>query len=401
MSRSFAGYRRAHGRAGVRNKVLLLPVDRYSNQVAWTIDQTVAGLARFICPGDMGRHANDRERLFRIMLGLMRNPNVAAVVMIAVRGDFNYAETRAQRLIDAASSCGKPVELVTIDGEGGVGKATLAGERIARQLVRAASAQPREEVPLGDLSVGIKCGVSDGTSGISGNPALGSAMDRLIGEQGTVIFSETTEIIGAEHLLAERARDDTTRRRVLEMAGRVEAAARAVGEDIRSINPIPSNIKAGISTLEEKSLGAIAKGGTAPLSGALDHGVPPDAPGLYFMDGWMASNSLPVALAAAGAQIVVLQSGGGDLPFDPPVPVTNPALVAPTLFMSGNPQLAAKMRVGLDFDASDVLTGQRTLAQIGDALLDAFVATAAGQLTWGETQKYVETQEIWFDGPFF
>jgi altronate dehydratase large subunit len=401
MAATFLGYARDTGRAGVRNKVLLLPIDRYSNQVAWTIDQTVAGLSRFTCPGDMGRHARDRDRLFRIMLGLIRNPNVASVLMITVRADFNYPETRAQRLLDAAADCGKPIELVTIDGEGGVGHATLAGERIARQLARAASAQPRVEAPLGDLSVGIKCGVSDGTSGISGNPALGSAMDRLVAAQGTVIFSETTEIIGAEHLLAARAGDEETGRRVLAMAGRVEAAARAVGEDIRSINPIPSNIKAGITTLEEKSLGAIAKGGTTTLRGALDHGVAPDAPGLYFMDGWMAANSLPVALAAAGAQIIVLQSGGGDMPFDPPVPVINPALISPTMFMSGNPQLAAKMPVGLDFDASDVLTGTRSLAEIGDALLDAFVATASGRLTWGETQKYVEVQELWFDGPFF
>lgn len=401
MRDTFLGYARSRGRAGVRNKVLLLPIDRYANQVAWNIEQTVAGVSRFVCPGDMGRHAQDRERLYALMRGIALNPNVASIVLLSVRADFNYPETRAQRLLDAIGASGKPVEALYLHDAGGVGAATVQGERIARRLVRQASAQPRVEVPLGDITIGIKCGVSDGTSGISGNPALGAAMDRLVERDGTVIFSETTEIIGAEHLLAERAADADTRARVLAMAGRVEAQARAVGEDIRSINPIPSNIKAGISTLEEKSLGAIAKGGTSPLRGALDHGCAPEGRGLYFMDGWMASHSLPAALASAGAQIVVLQSGGGDLPFDPPVPVVNAALVAPMFFMSGNPQLAAKMPIGLDFDAQALLTGARSLAGVGEDLLDALADTASGQLTWGETQRYVEAQELWFDGPFF
>lgn len=401
MRDSFLGFERSVGRAGVRNKVLLLPIDRYSNQVAWNIDQTVVGLSRFVCPGDMGRHAADRERLFNIMRGLILNPNVCSVLIITVRSDFNYPETQLSRLQDAVASFGKTVEYLTIHDEGGVGLATLRGERIARSLVRKAAAQPRREVAVGNLSIGIKCGVSDGTSGISGNPALGSAMDFLVERGGTVIFSETTEIIGAENLLADRAADPDTRRRLLEMVARTEAAAKSIGEDIRSINPIPSNIKAGITTLEEKSLGAIAKGGTSPLRGALEHGCAPDQSGLFFMDGWMAGNSLPIALAAAGSQITVLQSGGGDLPNDPPMSVVNPALVSPNFFMSGNPKMAEKSKVGLDFDSSGVLLGTHTLPQIGEELLDVFCNIASGELTWGETQKFTESLEIWFDGPFF
>jgi len=401
MVESFHGYRRARGRAGIRNKVLLLPIDRYSNQLAWNIDQTVAGLTRFTCPGDMGRHASDRERLFHVMRGLAQNPNVAAVLLIGVREDFNYPETRAQRMLDALDDCGKPVETLFISHAGGMGLAGIQGERIARRLLRHVGRQQRQEVPVGDLCIGIKCGISDGTSGISGNPALGSAMDLLVSRQGTVMFSETTEIIGAEQLLAERARDASTRDRLLEMVARTERQACAVGEDIRSINPIPSNIKAGITTLEEKSLGAIAKGGTTALCGALEHAHAPEEPGLYFMDGWMAGNSLPLGLAAAGAQITILQSGGGDMPDDPPLSVVNPGLVSPNFFMSGNPNLAAKLEVGLDFDSSGVLLGTHTLAEIGEAILAELAAVASGQPTWGETQKFMETQEVWFDGPFF
>lgn len=401
MTRFFKGYRRETGRSGVRNKVLILPVDRYSNQVSWAVANTVAGVTLFQNPGDMGRHGKDRERLYRVMLGMVRNPNVHSVVMIGVRKDFNYPETRATRLLEELQGAGKKIEFVEVASDGGMGLATLKAQKIARQLVREAALQQREDIPLSELLIGIKCGISDGTSGISGNPALGQAMDRLVEAGGSVIISETTEVIGAEHILAERAVDEETRQRLLAMVAKTEAQARSVGEDIRSINPIPSNIKAGITTLEEKSLGAIAKGGTTALQGALDYGHQPEGRGLYFMDSWMAGNSLMPGLAAAGSQITIFQSGGGDMPFDPPVPAIDPGVVAPLFFMTGNPGLAAKLDIGVDFDSSSVLTNPKGLAEIGDQILDELVLTANGQLTWGETINYKEGIEVWFDGPFF
>ena len=401
MTRFFKGYRRETGRSGVRNKVLILPVDRYSNQVSWAVANTVAGVTLFQNPGDMGRHGKDRERLYRVMLGMARNANVHSVVLIGVRKDFNYPETRATRLLEELQGAGKKIEFVEVASDGGMGLATLKAQKIARQLVREAALQQREDIPLSELLIGIKCGISDGTSGISGNPALGQAMDRLVEAGGSVIISETTEVIGAEHILAERAVDEETRQRLLAMVAKTEAQARSVGEDIRSINPIPSNIKAGITTLEEKSLGAIAKGGTTALQGALDYGHQPEGNGLYFMDSWMAGNSLMPGLAAAGSQITIFQSGGGDMPFDPPVPAIDPGVVAPLFFMTGNPGLAAKLDIGVDFDSSSVLTNPRGLAEIGDQILDELVLTANGQLTWGETINYKEGIEVWFDGPFF
>jgi len=397
----FLGFPRPRGRAGIRNKVLLLPIDRYSNQIAWQIERVVAGLTVFPCPGDMGRHGSDRERLFRLTRGIATHPNVGAVVLIGVKADFNYPEMRAARLLDAIAASGRPWAEVMVDTAGGMGQAALLGQQRARELLRRVSSQPRLPVPLGELAVGIKCGVSDGTSGISGNPALGAAMDRLVAAGGAVLFSETTEIIGAEHLLAERATTPATAARLLAMAARCEARAAGIGEDIRSINPIPSNIKAGISTLEEKSLGAIAKGGSTPLVAALDHGEPLTGPGLHFMDGWMATNSLLPALTASGCQLVVFQSGGGDLPDDPPIPAVNAGVVAPLFFMTGNPLVAAKARLGVDFDSSAVLTGEQDLATVGGRLLAALATTAAGQLTWGETLAYQENLEPWFDGPVF
>ncbi|AFQ51074.1 UxaA family hydrolase [Burkholderia cepacia] len=397
----FWGYERESGGAGVRNKVLILPMDRFSNQIAWAVENVVAGVARFITPGDMGKHSKDRDRLFRVVAGLACNPNVHSVLLIGVRADFNYPETRLARVVEFLEQRGKRFEVVMASEHGGMGQATLTAQKIARKMVREAALQRRVPVPLSNLTIGIKCGISDGTSGIAGNPALGAAMDCLVDAGGTVIFSETTEIIGAEAILAERAVDDETRRRILDMVARTEAQARSVGEDIRSINPIPSNIRAGISTLEEKSLGAIAKGGTSTLQGALEYATQPRGNGLHFMDGWMAAHTLIPGLAAAGAQITVFQSGGGDMPFDPPVPAVNPGVVAPTFFMSGNPNLAEKLEIGLDFNSSAVLTGERTLPEIGAEILHALIETASGRLTWGETTNFKDATEVWFDGPFF
>lgn len=402
MTEQFLGYQREDGSFGIRNKVLLLPLDRYSNQIAWQINNAVAGLTVLECPGDLGRHSRDRERLFRVMSGIGTNPNVHSVLLIGVKPAYNYPETRADRVAAAIEATSRRVETVMISDAGGMQRAVAEGQQIARALLWQASRQQRERAPLSALTIGIKCGISDGTSAISGNPALGSAMDSLLAAGGSVIFSETTEIIGAEHILAQRTSLPELRERLLAMVKRAEDLAAAVGEDIRSINPIPSNLKAGISTLEEKSLGALQKvGSNAALAGVLAHAEKPKRAGLHFMDGWMAGNSLLPALAAAGAQIVVFQSGGNDMPFDPPMPAINAGRVAPVYFMTGNPSLAANIPVGLDFDSSGVLAGEKTLPQIGAEILASLTAVASGGLTWGETSAYQENLEIWFDGPFF
>lgn len=401
MHDSFLGYERPVGRAGIRNHVLLLPIDRYANETAWTIAQSVKNVRRFVCPGDMGRTAPDRQRLADVMRGIACNPNVGAVVLIGVDADFNYPETHSQLIIDAVAAAQKPIVPLFMAEAGGVAQTVTEGIRQCRLLARDLGRQPRKDVPLGDLSIGIKCGTSDGTSGVSGNPSLGAAMDLLVARDGTAIFSETTEIVGAEDVLAARCADQATAQRILEMAQRIEAQSFAVGEDLRSINPIPANIKAGISTLAEKSLGAISKGGTTPLQGALEYAEAPLGRGLYFMDGWMASNSLPMALAAAGAQITVLQSGGANLPMDPPLAATTPGLVSPNFYMSGNPEFVTKLTAGLDFDASGVLTRSESLTAIGEQLMHEFVSVASGMPTFGETLAYEEEKEIWFDGPAF
>ena len=202
------------------------------------------------------------------------------------------------------------------------------------------------------MTLGVKCGTSDATSGIAGNPCVGAAFDRVVEAGGTAFFSETTEIIGAEDLVAARARTPEVAKAILDAAQHWEDKAKSTGEDIREINPIPANIAAGISTLEEKSLGAIAKSGHAPIEGVLKYAERPNGHGLYFVDSWMSSLSLPLCFTACGAAIVIYQMGGGAMPQYPMMPAINPTVVSPFLYVTGNAQAYSRSPDNFDFDSS-------------------------------------------------
>jgi altronate dehydratase large subunit len=397
----FLGYPRSVGKAGIRNTVLILPITRFANQVAWQISQLVTGVTVWQNPGELGRHQGDRERLRRVMIGLASNPNTYGIVICGVRADFGYPENKLNALLPILEATGKPIEIVMIENEGGVHQATARGVDMARELVFQASQVRTCPVPTSELTIGLKCGHSDATSGMAGNPVLGRAVDLLIGQGGTVIFSETTEVIGAEHILSDRATSSDVSKRFLEMVHHTEEQARAVGQDIRSINPIPSNIAAGITTLEEKSLGAVVKTGTTPLNGVVEYAGIPAGNGLWFMDGWMSSYSLPMSLAAAGAQLVIYQFGGQDLPEGAPMPAINTGVVSPLFFTTGNPNTAKNARHGVDYNASGVLLGTATLEQAGKELYERIVAVSSGDLVRGETLSFKDPLEIYFDGPVF
>ena len=259
----------------------------------------------------------------------------------------------------------------------------------------------REAAPLSKLTIGMKCGDSDATSGLAGNPALGRAVDRLIDAGGTALFSETLELIGAEQTLVQRAKTPEVARRLLRLIAKWEARAASIGEDIRTINPIPENIAAGITTLEEKSLGAVEKTGTRELSGVLDYCERPGEPGLWLMDAWMSSYSLLPSFAAAGAQIVLYQLGGNELPpEDAPLSAVDPGLVAPLLTISGNPRTAKAAGDYLDVSTGGVLLGTETLDAAGEHILEEIVRAANGRATRGETMRYPEPFEVFFEGPF-
>lgn len=397
----FWGYYRPDGSVGVRNHVLILPATRNVNYICHRIALAVPGVTTFYTTGEYGRTGGDRKRLARFLTGIARNPNVANVLLIGMPHGYGYPEFQTDALAAEIARSGKRLEILNVDRCGGLEGTVVQGIRLARELVREATAMRREAAPLSKLTIGMKCGDSDATSGLAGNPALGRAVDRLIDAGGTALFSETLELIGAEQTLVQRAKTPEVAQRLLRLIADWEARAASIGEDIRTINPIPENIAAGITTLEEKSLGAVEKTGTRELSGVLDYCERPGAPGLWLMDAWMSSYSLLPSFAAAGAQIVLYQLGGNELPpEDAPLSAVDPGLVAPLLTISGNPRTAKAAGDYLDVSTGGVLLGTETLDAAGEHILEEIVRTASGRAARGETMRYPEPFEVFFEGPF-
>ena len=397
----FWGYYRPDGSVGVRNHVLILPATRNVNYICHRIALAVPGVTTFYTTGEYGRTGGDRKRLARFLTGIARNPNVANVLLIGMPHGYGYPEFQTDALAAEIAKSGTRLEILNVDRCGGLEGTVVQGIRLARELVREATAMRREPAPLSKLTIGMKCGDSDATSGLAGNPALGRAVDRLIDAGGTALFSETLELIGAEQTLVQRAKTPEVVQRLLRLIADWEARAASIGEDIRTINPIPENIAAGITTLEEKSLGAVEKTGTRELSGVLDYCERPGAPGLWLMDAWMSSYSLLPSFAAAGAQIVLYQLGGNELPpEDAPLSANDPGLVAPLLTISGNPRTAKAAGDYLDVSTGGVLLGTETLDAAGEHILGEIVRAANGRATRGETMRYPEPFEVFFEGPF-
>lgn len=397
----FWGYSRPDGSVGVRNHVLILPATRNVNYICHRIALAVPGVTTFYTTGEYGRTGGDRKRLARFLTGIARNPNVANVLLIGMPHGYGYPEFQTDALAAEIAKSGTRLEILNVDRCGGLEGTVVQGIRLARELVREATAMRREAAPLSKLTIGMKCGDSDATSGLAGNPALGRAVDRLIDAGGTALFSETLELIGAEQTLVQRAKTPEVAQRLLRLIAKWEARAASIGEDIRTINPIPENIAAGITTLEEKSLGAVEKTGTRELSGVLDYCERPGEPGLWLMDAWMSSYSLLPSFAAAGAQIVLYQLGGNELPpEDAPLSAVDPGLVAPLLTISGNPRTAKAAGDYLDVSTGGVLLGTETLDAAGERILEEIVRAANGRATRGETMRYPEPFEVFFEGPF-
>lgn len=243
---SFLGYVRPDGSVGTRNYVLVIPQGFISSKIC----DFVTGTKSLITPDHgSGRTAKDRETIARVLTGLGRNPNVASVILHAASPGVGYPELTAERLADEISAIGKRVEVIDPAKDGGTFGAMVKGIQLARQMVYEASRLRREEVGDEHLCIGVKCGYSDTTSGLAGNPAIGYLYDKVVSAGGITMFGETTEIIGAEQALARRAVNEEVAQAILDAADLMETRAKATGLDIRTVNPVPANIKGGISSL--------------------------------------------------------------------------------------------------------------------------------------------------------
>jgi altronate dehydratase large subunit len=394
---SFLGYERLDGKVGTRNYVLILATTHAAHFLAHKIHESVNGTKVFVPEDEDGRSREDRETIRRVLVGLGMNPNVHSVLLIANSMDVSYEELSVNQIAEDISKTGKEVQVLSIDLCGGMYSAMGKGVRIARDLLLTASKERRTEASISKLLLGVKCGLSDSTSGIAGNPVVGAMADRLIAVGGSLIFSETTEVVGAEHFIANRSVNDAVRLKFLAAVQQAEDRAISIGEDIRSINPIPANIKAGITTLEEKSMGAIAKAGHSRLIDVIRYAEQPKEQGLFFMDSWMSSTTLFLGYAASGATVGIFQMGGACLPDHPVVPAVATGIITPIMYVTGNPQTFRKGE--MDFNAGVVIEDDEEIKDVGGSLMKKVIDIASGTLTEAETLNYQDRVEIYLTGP--
>ena len=376
---TFYGYRRPDGRVGVRNRVLILPASVCASDTARIIAQQVEGAVSFNNQQGCSQVGPDQQFTMDVMAGYAANPNIYGTVVVSLG-----CENCQMDLVTAAirERTNTPMEQVIIQEAGGTLKAVEIAVRYAKQMVAEAALLQKEEFPLSELIVGTECGGSDPTSGLAANPAIGAMSDLVVKAGGTSILSETSEFIGAEHILARRAANKEVHDRIYEITTRFESHFHAVGEDVRAGNPSPGNKAGGITTLEEKSLGCIHKGGHSPVMAVYDYAKQVEAKqGLVIMDTPGNDPSSVAAMVAGGAQIVVFSTGRG-------TPTGNP--LAPVIKITGNKLTYANMIDNIDVDASPLIYGTKTIEELGQELLKLTQEVACGKQTKAESLGYTE-----------
>ena len=373
---SFWGYRRENGRVGVRNHVVILPVDDLSNAAAQAVENSIKGTLALPHPYGRLQFGADLDLHFRTLIGAGSNPNVAAAIVIGIE------EGWTARVVEGIKHTGKPVFGFGIDGHGDHETIRRASQK-AKELLQWASELRREQRPLKDLWVSTKCGESDTTSGCGANPTVGNAFDKLYPHGVTLVFGETTELTGGEQLVAARCRNDAVRKKFQFVFDRYqEVIDRHKTGDLMDSQPTKGNIAGGLTTIEEKALGNIQKIGRKCLvDGVLDKAETPTGPGLWFMDSSSAAAEMVTLCAAAGYVVHFFPTGQGNV-------IGNPIL--PVIKLCANPRTVRTMSEHIDVDVSGLLRKELTPDQAGDRLLDCMFRTANGRLTAAEALGHRE-----------
>ncbi|HUN68966.1 MAG TPA: UxaA family hydrolase [Burkholderiales bacterium] len=373
---SFRGYRRENGRIGVRNHVLILPVDDLSNAAAEAVANNIKGALAIPHPYGRLQFGADLDLHFRTLIGAGSNPNVAAVVVICIEDGW------AKKVADGIAATGKPVSYFGIEQHGDH-DTIMRASKAAKEYVQWASELRREERPLKDLWVSTKCGESDTTSGCGANPTVGNAFDKLYPHGVTLVFGETTELTGGEHLVAARCRNEAVRKKFQFVFDRYqEVINRHKTSDLSDSQPTKGNIAGGLTTIEEKALGNIQKiGRKCVVDGVLDKAEAPTGPGLWFMDSSSAAAEMVTLVAAAGFVVHLFPTGQGNV-------IGNPIL--PVIKLSANPRTVRTMSEHIDVDVSGLLRRELSPDQAGDKLLECMFRTANGRLTAAEALGHRE-----------
>ena len=376
MQNSFWGYRRKNGRVGVRNHVIILPVDDLSNSAAEAVAHNIKGTMAIPHPYGRLQFGADLDLHFRTLIGAGSNPNVPAVVVIGIE------EGWTKKVVDGIAATGKPVSGFGIELHGDH-DTIMRASKAAREYLQLASEAQRDECALNELWVSTKCGESDTTSGCGANPTVGDAFDKLYAVGCTLVFGETTELTGGEHIVAARCRDDKVRADFQRVFDRYqEVINRHKTTDLSDSQPTKGNIAGGLTTIEEKALGNIQKiGRKCVVDGVIDKAEMPTGPGLWFMDSSSAAAEMTTLCAASGFVVHFFPTGQGNV-------IGNPIL--PVIKISANPRTVRTMSEHIDVDTSGLLQREITMDQAGDKLIDMMFRTVNGRLTAAEALGHRE-----------
>ena len=376
IPKSFLGYKRENGRAGTRNHVIILPVDDISNACAEAVANNIKGTIAL--PHSYGRlqFGADLELHFRTMIGTAKNPNVAAAIIIGIEPKWT------KRIVDEVAKTGKPVEGFSIEGAGDI-ETIMKASKKAQEFSMWASEKQREECPISDLWISVKCGESDTTSGLASNPTVGNLMDKLEPLGVHLCFGETSELTGAETVCEKRGKTPEAQEKFKKTWNEYnDFILKEATDDLSESQPTAGNIAGGLTTIEEKAFGNFQKIGSRQFVDVLTPAEEPQkGPGLYFMDTSSAAAECVTLQAAGGFNIHLFPTGQGNI-------VGNP--IEPVVKLTANPLTAVSMKEHIDCDVSKILSREMNLDQAGDELIKATIRTANGRLTCAEALGHRE-----------
>lgn len=382
----FMGYRRADGQVGTRNYVGVISTVVCANEVAEDIARQVDGAVSFTHHQGCCQTPMDIRRVNEVLIGLGSNPNLAAVLLVSL----GCESTAIDEVVAGIRKTGKQVEVIAIQETGGAARTRAEGSLVVQNMVAQASYLRQEICALSDIVLGLKCGSSDTTQGLAATPVIGVASDLVVEAGGTSILGEVTEFIGAEHIMARHAASDDIGNQIVDLVNRMEKRAIAVGCDMRGGQPTGGNIKGGLTTIEEKSLGAVAKGGSAPIQAVYEYGVRPKVKGLVVMDSPGREPEILTGLAAAGCNMIAFATGRGAPQGFPFVPVIK---------LTGNAHTWERMRDHMDLSVSSVIDGTESIPEAGERLVDSILEVASGVRTRAEITGYTRAMDIYVTGP--
>lgn len=383
----FMGFERPDGRAGARNHLAIIPSVACANGVAGAIAREVPGAVPLLHGHGCGRAGNDLVTHFRTLANLGTNPNIGGAIVVGLGCEVIKGDALAQ----AIAVSGKPVELVVIQSEGGSSKSARKGAALAGRMIRKLESQ--ERVPIGPdrLVVGLECGGSDAFSGVTANPAVGLVSDAVVAAGGTVLLTENTEMIGTSHILEGRAGSPEVAGRIARMIGEADRRAHEVLGPFASAVIAPGNMDGGMSSISEKSLGCVTKGGSTTINSVVEYAEVPGERGLVLMDAPGYDVESMAGLAAAGAQVMLFTTGRGN-------PIGFPCV--PVIKIASTTRLYSLMAEDMDANAGEVLDG-RSLEEVADRIAALLSRVLAGELTRAEINGQDGIACLYVTGPSF